>query len=403
MCISDRNRRDFFKTAAGAGIAVAGVQALAVPGTADAQEGKAHAQERAAGFGGNVALTNVRVYDGRELTAPRTVVIENGRIGVSAFGARRIDGGGATLLPGLIDAHIHLQDVSTLQQLAGHGVTTGLDMACFPPSVVDSLRRRPGLTDIRSAGTPAVAPGSPQSQLPTFPADAVLTGPEQAAQFVRARIAEGSDFIKIIVDESGLTQETITALTTAAHSSGKLVMAHATTAATAERALTAGVDMIHHVPLDSALPATVAARYASDGTVAVPTLTMMQGFADLGIPGMDYAAAEGSVAALRRAGARILAGTDANHTPGIPVQPPFGISLHHELERLIHAGLTTREALNAATSLPAQSFGLRDRGVIRPGYRADLLLIGGDPLADITNTRKIQRVWVGGIEYPPAV
>ncbi|MFF1273079.1 amidohydrolase family protein [Streptomyces marokkonensis] len=395
MCINDRNRRDFFKTAAAAGVAVAGVQALAAPGTAQARE-------HSVGFVDKVALTNVRVFDGDNLTAPRTVVIENGRIGVSAFGARRIDGEGAVLLPGLIDAHLHLRDVSTLQQLAASGVTTGLDMACFPPSVVDSLRGLPGLTDIRSAGTPAVAPGSPQSQLPTFPADAVLTGPDQASGFVRARIAEGADYIKIIIDEPGLAPETVRAVTTAAHSFGKLVMAHATTTPTVERALDADVDMIHHVPLDSPLPAEVAARYTSTGTVAVPTLTMMEGFAGLGIPGMDYAAAQDSVAALHRAGARILAGTDANRTPGIPVQPPFGASFHHELELLVRAGLTAREALRAATGLPAQAFGLRDRGVIRPGYRADLLMVDGDPLADITATRAVRRVWVGGVEYFPA-
>ncbi|MEV0579880.1 amidohydrolase family protein [Streptomyces sp. NPDC050392] len=394
MCINDGNRRAFLKTAAAAGIGVAGVQALAAPTTAQAGE-------RAIGFDGNVALTNARVFDGNGLTAPRTVVIDNGRIGVSTFGARKVDCGGAVLLPGLIDAHLHLKDLSTLQQLTAYGVTTGLDMASFPPSAVDALRHRPGLTDIRSAGTPAVAPGSPQSQLPTFPADGVVTGPEQAPRFVRARVAEKSDYIKIIVEEPGLAPETVKALVKAAHSAGKLVMAHATSGVTVERALAAGVDMIHHVPLDSPLPPAVAARYAAGGPVAVPTLTMMEGFAALGIPGFDYAAAEGSVTALRHAGARILAGTDSNSTPGIPVQPAYGVSMHHELELLVRAGLTTREVLNSATSLPAQAFGLRDRGAIRLGYRADLLLIDGDPLADIRATRNIKRVWVGGIEYSP--
>ncbi|MEW5356950.1 amidohydrolase family protein [Streptomyces sp. 16-176A] len=392
MCINHTDRRGFFKAAAAAGIAVAGVSAMAAP---------AAAHERTLPLGEKVALTNVRIFDGDQVTFPRTVVIDNGRIGISSLGARRIDCGGAMLLPGLIDAHIHLRDVNTLHALAGSGVTTGLDMASFPPSLVDSLRGLPGLTDIRSAGAPAVAPGSPQSQIPTFPADAVLTGPEQATQFVRSRIAEGSDYIKIIIDEPGLSPETIKAVTTAAHSAGKLVMAHATSTATVVRALDADVDMIHHVPMDSPLSASVAARYVSTGTVAVPTLTMMEGFGNLGIPGMDYAAAEGSVAALRRAGARILAGTDANLTPGIPVQPPYGTSLHHELELLVHAGLSHREALRATTSLPAQAFGLPDRGAIRIGNRADLVLIDGDPLADITATRSVRRVWVGGVEYTP--
>lgn len=394
MCIDHGNRREFLKTAAATGIAAAGVQAVAAPA--------AEAREDATPPGGRVALTNVRVFDGNALTTPRTVVIDNGRIGVSSVGARKVDCGGAVLLPGLIDAHLHLENLDTLRQLTAHGVTTALDMASFPPSTVEALRRRPGLTDIRSAGAPAVAPGSPQSQLPTFPADGVVTGPEQAPGFVRARVAEKSDYIKIIIDEPGLSRETVTALVRAAHSAGKPVMAHATSGSTVERALAAGVDMIHHVPLDSPLSPAVAARYAAGGPVAVPTLTMMEGFAGLGIPGLDYAAAEGSVTALRLAGARILAGTDANRTPGIPVQPPFGVSMHHELELLVRAGLTTREALNSATSLPAQAFGLRDRGVVRTGYRADLLLIDGDPLADIRATRSIRSVWAGGVEYAPA-
>lgn len=394
MCVSDSNRREFFRTATAAGITVAGAQALGA--------GAAHAGERTAAAGDRVALTRVRVFDGNRITAPRTVVVDNGRIGTVALGARRIDCQGAVLLPGLIDAHLHLRDVATLRQLVASGVTTALDMACFPPSAADALRGLPGLTDIRSAGTPAVAPGSPQSQLPGFPQDAVLTGPEQAHDFVRARVAEGSDYIKVVIEESGPAPETVQAVTAAARSLGKAVMAHATSTATVERALAAGVGMIHHVPLDRPLSPALAERYAATLTVAVPTLTMMEGFAGLGIPGMDYAAAEGSVAALRRAGARVLAGTDANLTPGIPVQPPFGHSMHHELELLVRAGLTAREALRAATSLPAQSFGLRDRGAVRPGYRADLLLVGGDPLADITATRDVLRVWVGGIEHVPA-
>ncbi len=88
----------------------------------------------------------------------------------------------------------------------------------------------------------------------------------------------------------------------------------------------------------------------------------------------------------------ILAGTDSNHTPGIPVNPHFGSSLHHELELLVGAGLSTVEALRSATVLPAQAFRLPDRGVTAPGYRADLVLIDGGPIADIRATRRIQRL-----------
>ena len=75
-----------------------------------------------------IALTNVRVFDGRELRGPTTVVIEGGIVGNDPVGARVIDAGGTTLLPGLIDAHVHLLEERHLQQLAAFGVTTALDM-----------------------------------------------------------------------------------------------------------------------------------------------------------------------------------------------------------------------------------------------------------------------------------
>ncbi|MDX6742447.1 amidohydrolase family protein [Actinocorallia sp. A-T 12471] len=390
MCVNEWIRRDFAMPAAVAGTAVATASAP-VAAVARARARRIPAPR--------VALTNVRVFDGNGLTGPRTVVIDHGVIGLSAVGARKVDCGGAVLLPGLIDSHVHVRDMTALDALAAHGVTTALDMASFPAGALTPLRGIPGLTDLRSAGTPAVAPGSPQSGLPTFPQSGVVIGPEQADAFVAARLAEHADHIKIIVDDSGLDQATVTALTEAAQRLGRLVMAHATTATAVDRALTAGVDMIHHVPLDAPVTAATAARYVRGATAAVPTLTMMEGFAGLGVPGHAYASARAGVAALHKAGALILAGTDANATPGIPVHPPFGASLHRELELLVDAGLSTVEALRAATASPARAFRLYDRGAIRPGNRADLVLVDGDPVADIRATRAVQRVWIGGVAH----
>ena len=98
----------------------------------------------------------------------------------------------------------------------------------------------------------------------------------------------------------------------------------------------------------------------------------------------------------------ILAGTDANDSPGTPSRVPHGDSLHHELELLVEAGLSTVDALRAATSLPARSFGLADRGAVEPGLRADLVLLAEDPLQDIRATRSIRGIWCGGSEVQPA-
>ena len=357
-----------------------------------------------------VALTNVRVFDGHELRGPTTVVIEGGILGNDSAGARIIDAGGTTLLPGLIDAHVHLLEERHLQQLAAFGVTTALDMGAWPPSMVDALRNRTGMADIRSAGIPATTAGSAHSHLPGYPAGEMVDGPAGAARFVADRIAEGADYIKLIADIPGPDQETLDALVATSHHRGKRVVAHAVSTAALDMALQAGVDMITHVPLDRRLTESTAARILAQKCVSIPTLTMMKGIADRSAAaaasqakgvaaGPNYQAARDSVAELHRAGVPILAGTDANAGPGIPFSPRHGESLHEELELLIEAGLSTVEALRAATVLPAQYFGLHDRGVIEPGRRADLVLIDGDPIADIRATRLIRRVWCGGVEH----
>jgi imidazolonepropionase-like amidohydrolase len=358
-----------------------------------------------------IALTNVRVFDGRGLRGPTTVVIEGGFVGRDSTGARITDAGGATLLPGFIDAHVHLLTEGHLQQLADFGVTTALDMGAWPPSMVDSLRRRTGMADIRSAGIPATIAGSTHSHLPGYPAGELVDGPTGATRFVTDRIAEGADYIKLIADIPGPDQETLDALVAASHDHGKLTVAHAVSTAAVDMALQAGVDMITHVPLDRRLTGSTAARVLAQKCVSIPTLTMMKGIVDRfaaatasqpeGVPaaGPSYESARGSVGELHRAGVPILAGTDANAGPGIPFSPRHGESLHEELELLIEAGLSTVDALRAATVLPAQYFGLHDRGVIEPGRRADLVLIDGDPIADIRATRQIRRVWCAGVEH----
>jgi len=298
-----------------------------------------------------------------------------------------------------------------LQRLAAFGVTTALDMGAWPPSMVDSLRNRTGMADVRSAGVPATAAGSAHSHLPGYPAGELVDGPAGAARFVADRIAEGADYIKLIADIPGPDQETLDALVATSHQRGKRTVAHAVSMAALDMALQAGVDMVTHVPLDRPLTESTAARILAQGCVSIPTLTMMKGVVDriaavaasqpegVAAAGPSYDSARGSVAELHRAGVPILAGTDANAGPGIPFSPRHGESLHEELELLIEAGLSTVEALRAATVLPAQHFGLHDRGVIEPGRRADLMLIDGDPIADIRATRQIRRVWCAGVEH----
>ena len=113
----------------------------------------------------------------------------------------------------------------------------------------------------------------------------------------------------------------------------------------------------------------------------------------------DFSNASSSVKNVYQSGIPILAGTDANAVPAPIPHPAFGESMHDELELLVQAGLSTVDALRAATILPAQYFGLWDRGIIAPGRRADLVLLTGNPLDDITATRSIKTVWCGGVAW----
>ena len=356
---------------------------------------------------GRTVLTQVRVFDGERVLEPGTVVIDGPVIGTDAdadtAGAREVDGRGGVLLPGLIDAHVHLKDLATLRTFAAYGITTALDMGSWPSSLVDSLRDRAGLTDIRSSTVGATSPDSAHAQRLRRPTGGLVSGAEDAERYVTERVAEGADYIKIIIDLPGFAQATVDALVTAAHRQGLRTISHASSLEAVRMAQRAGVDVLTHAPLDRALAQEDAARAVADGRVIVPTLAMMEGIVAKvgrpGGPGPSYEAARASVAALHRAGVPVLAGTDANDTPGVPASPPFGASLHHELELLTGAGLSTVEALRAATVLPARYFGLTDRGVIAPGMRADLVLLSGDPVADIRATRSIERVWCAGTEY----
>lgn len=113
----------------------------------------------------------------------------------------------------------------------------------------------------------------------------------------------------------------------------------------------------------------------------------------------NLARASENIRRLRAAGVRILAGTDA------PNLGSMGVTLHGELQLLTLAGLSPTEALRAATIEPARAFNLRDRGRIAAGARADLVLVEGNPLRDITATRAIVLVFKNGFAVdraPPA-
>jgi imidazolonepropionase-like amidohydrolase len=322
-------------------------------------------------------IRDVRLFDGERTSEHRSVVVVGNRIarvGDSSLAADAptvIDGRGKTLLPGLIDAHVHSGPIPT------------------------------------------------------------LTTASEAEAFVSARVAEGSDYIKIIRDDlhqligksvPTLDSATIAALVQAAHAHGKLAVVHVGSEADARIAIGAGADGLAHLFSGESASADFGTFASSHHVFVIPTLETLyatcgraDGAAILAdehlAPFIDAqwrtrllmkwplkpTSCVGTDEALRQLAAAhvpILAGTDSP-VPGTM----YGASLLGELRLLVQAGLTPEAALRAATSATARAFHLDDRGSIAAGKRADLLLVEGDPTHDILATRQIVAVWKTGVLF----
>ncbi|CAG9993147.1 unnamed protein product [Clonostachys byssicola] len=349
-----------------------------------------------------IAIDNVRVFDGEIIRPPSTVIIDGNIIGNDDSGiSDRIDGQGGVLLPGFIESHSHPRKITDLQSLTSHGITTAFQLACFSKEHVHSFQKLPGLVDVYSAGAPAAAPGSIHGNMiqnmVSMP-NLLVQGEDDVARWVDEQISWQPDFIKLIAQTPGLSQETLNALVEGSHRHGKQVVCHAADANSHAQAMRSGADQIHHTPLDKPITADLAQEVLSRGQILVPTLSVMKAFAGLNRPGLtSYESARESLRIYHEARVPITIGTDANHEIAAVVS--FGKSFHDELELMMEAGMTSLDVLRSATVLPAKHWNLKDRGVIEPGRRADLVLIEGDPIADIKATRNIKRVWVAGEEY----
>ncbi|HYV21000.1 MAG TPA: amidohydrolase family protein [Verrucomicrobiae bacterium] len=389
-----------------------------------------------------LVIRHVSAFDGENLIRRATVVVRDGRIVSVGQRARTpgdaevVNAAGMTLLPGLIDAHTHETDGRPpLRQALVLGVTTDLEMFTVDPQFPARMRREQAegkasdRADLFSSGIGVTAPGGHGTEfgvpVPT------ITEPGDAQAFVDARIAEGSDYIKIISERgtardpfNNLSADTLRAVIAAAKRRGKLAVVHVSEQGSALEAIEAGADGLAHVYWVGRPDEELALLAKKRGVFVIPTLTVIQSLkgvpsgaalaADERVapfllpdqrdnlgkasrnptigPEDSYAVARDTVRLLHKVGVTILAGSDCPNTGTAQ-----GASLHRELELLVEAGLTPIEALRAATSAPADTFHLKDRGRLRPGLRADLLLVRGDPTQDISATRDIVGVWKEGL------
>ena len=385
-----------------------------------------------------VFFKGVRVFDGVKSIGVTNVLIEDGKI--AAVGgvdpkpdSKVIDGRGKTLLPGMIDCHTHVWFETHLQQAAMFGVTTELDMMSSPGSMkMFRSRQKRGKAnnraDVFSAGAAVTVKGGHGTQfgmpVPT------LKDAAGAAQFVRQRVREGSDYIKLIHEDGSaygmtlptLTEKMFSAAVESAHESDKLAVAHISTAEGASLAIRNDINGLVHLFANEKIDATLIEDVKSKKIFVVPTAAVVSNTAganttagiikDKSLRSMmtnenlsnlakGFSSGDGNtnswdnlrhnIAALHKAGVPILAGTDAPN-PGTV----HGASMHHELRLLVDVGLSPVEALAAATSKPAEQFDLADRGRIAVGLRADLLLVDGDPTSDIKTLSNVVGVWKAG-------
>jgi imidazolonepropionase-like amidohydrolase len=376
-----------------------------------------------------IVLRAARVFDGAALVDHPTVVIDGGRVvatGVVLPDAQVVDLGDVTVLPGMIDVHVHLafdasrdpvgalaartpDEVRDAMVDAGRrtlraGVTTVRDLGDPHYQSLD-LRGRPDLPTIVAAGPPVTTVGGHCH----FLGGAIASTVPAIRTAVRERAERGCDVVKIMTSGGTMTAGTaqhlpqfgVTELRAAVHEAHKYglpVVAHAHASASIANALAAGVDGLEHVSFWSAdgvddrpdLLDQIAARQVTVG-------------ASIGMAPVDGVSPPPEVAArvprilagyrrLIEAGAVVVAGTDAGIGP--PKRHP---SLPNAVPQLVSLGMTPLAALRAVTSVAAEVCGLAGRkGRLAPGFDADLVAVGGDPLTDPAAIHDVRAVYFGG-------
>ena len=422
-------------------------------------------------------IRNVRVFDAPHaslLDGPRDVLVRDGRIAAVGLpgevheAVREIDAGGKTLVPGLIDVHVHtggsasppwhteLPDTDeNLGAMLYAGVTTALDAAGLTPAVFqvrDETRGGKRLGPrLFAAGPMFTGPGGHpvgilQETLPFWVRWYVIprlarqeATPDDARRAVAELLPQQPDVLKIAVDqlpiEPRIASAVVAAIAAAGHEHGIRAVAHVGRSVDVLDAVHGGVDAMMHAPYQEEISDEAVAALAAKSIPVVPTLAVWDAVERVGAvrPGdftslereiakpavLDalvtapaswsagsngemlhmlagaHAARRRNVQKLRAAGITILAGSDAVNLGNLP-----GAGLHIELAKLVEAGLTPGEALKAATYDNARFLegATAEAGEVAVDRRADLLLVDGDPTADIGALDHITRVFLGGVE-----
>jgi imidazolonepropionase-like amidohydrolase len=391
------------------------------------------------------AIANVALFDGSQRHEGLTVVFDERVTAIAPAGeavdeapAETIDGTGCTLLPGLVDMHVHILDPDGLPRYLEHGVTTVKDVGNHLASI---LAHRRAVAEGEVAGPSILLCGSMlDGPEPMWPEWSFAVGDGEAGtRAVDELVQAGVDGLKLYVY---LAPGPMQAAIERAHDHGLAVTAHLG-ATRASEAIALGLDGVEHAAqgyygdvvdpehrLDAGDrvelglgpfwarflagwatvdPGSDAVRRLAElvtgrGVFVCPTLVVLEqtieetdddlrrltaGWApaDFDVAREAFERVLGVVGALHDAGALVVAGSDVG----------IGDTLHRELELLVRAGLSPADALRAATSDAARALRRDDLGTVAVGWRADLVLVEGDPCADVSAVRKTRAVFKDGL------
>ncbi|KAJ5180241.1 hypothetical protein N7492_003451 [Penicillium capsulatum] len=406
-------------------------------------------------------IQHVRIFDGASVIAQDGSVMINAQSGRieqiwrdasdsspdTDHLATVIDGTGCTLIPGLIDAHVHAhQDLCLLERAIRYGVTTVLDLhneRDWFQELKQVAERRRDVADIKSACLSAtVAGGWPTEILSVTTGNPELknrtlrwpnlTDQQSIDEWIVANQAAGASFVKLMQEDGCFCSvpfstwpiptpslELQKRIVDTAHRNNLLAVAHAMSNHATLRVLAAGADGVAHSSMQPVTDEIVQAFKATNAFV-IPTLTALAsctgdepetreriaqtlqgtekehvlGCVNVMREGYSVKACIGQVTALKEAGIDVICGTDtATPLPGMRA----GASVYEELWMYVHrCGFTPIEALASATSKTVDRFGFSDRGRIEEGRLADLVLVEGDPTQSIEALWQTRKVWRNG-------
>ncbi|KAG6038316.1 hypothetical protein E4U41_004338 [Claviceps citrina] len=351
-------------------------------------------------------IVNANVPDGLELKKDdRSAFVGSpGDITSSSRPDVIIDGTGCTVIPGLIDSKVDTgASECALPMYVAHGATTAIDSSSSSEesqAMRTAAMHNPTLPSYHASGSAVGPENITLVSMFNYSGVQTVATPDEARKLIHSNIVSNqADFIKIIVDQPGLSMDVIAAAVSETHSHGKVAVAQSSQVASYKLAVDVGCDVLSPVPVDGELDGELIRRIVDNRIGIIPTLCFLERALPLwkeSHPEYDFSHALAAVTALDAAGARICAGSSSNNWSNFSL--PFGRGLHDELRLLASAGISNSKLIQAVTSEPASLFKLHDRGLIQPGRTADLILVEGNPLHDIEALSKIRSVWVAGVQ-----